>query len=63
MAVTLFRDTSGNVTGYGGYMYEQLKWISLHLNLRFNLKAVNLLFNRSIIYIRGRIQIALLDTN
>ncbi len=35
MATIIFRDGTGNVTGFGGYMYEQLQWISHYLDFRY----------------------------
>jgi len=35
VATIIFRNSSGDVIGYGGYMYEQLRWISIQLNFRY----------------------------
>lgn len=29
------RNANGEVTGYGGFAYEQLVWLSLRLNFRY----------------------------
>ena len=31
----IYRNSTGAVTGYGGYHYEELSWLSLRLNFRF----------------------------
>ncbi len=33
-ATKIFRNATGHVTGFGGFMYEQLVWLSLKLNFR-----------------------------
>ena len=32
----IHRDTSGNVTGYSGQMFEHLKWLSARLKFRYD---------------------------
>ena len=34
-AAMIFRNSTGAVTGYGGYYYEQLSWLVLRFNFRF----------------------------
>ena len=33
-AWAVYRNSTGDVIGFGGYFYEQLVWISLYLNFR-----------------------------
>ena len=42
-AAMIFRNSTGAVTGYGGYYYEQLSWLALRLNFRF-VNILNILF-------------------
>jgi len=32
----IFWNSTGAVTGYGGYYYEELSWLALRLNFRFD---------------------------